>query len=375
MGVGNLAASPNANGVGPNGNNGKPNKKNQVIVSAADTRTFSDALARRVLLPRALSQSLSVTDSIARSLLLPRGLTQSVSFSEQLARLLHLNRGPVDTEVFSENFIVASGRTLQDTVNFSDSIARSVVLNRGSIDTQVFAEGLNNPPHGLVRVIIDGENFSESLQFNLYPAARSLQDNFVFSEDPDPEITVIRLVADSIPTTDTLRGFAQVVRQLLDEFILAELPVKISLLTQNLIDSFSFSEQLVSNVIVNPPNYTTVQFADALGTPRDPATVAVDLLRLENENFAVTDSIASNVVLVSRSVIDSFSFSDTVVGFIENVPPGVLGRAVISFTQGGGSVKISTGGGSITVNKGSGKVTKTGGPGSANPITGSGEVN
>jgi len=375
MGVGNLAASPNASGVGPNGNNGKPNKKNQVIVSAVDVRTFSDALARRVLLPRALSQSLPVTDVVARSLLLSRGLTQGGSFSEQLARTLILNRGPVDTEAFSETFIVASGRTLQDTVNFSDSIARTVVLSRGQVDTQVFAEGLSNPPRGLVRVVIDGEDFSESLQFNLYPAGRSLTDNFAFSEDPDPEITVIRLVSDSLPTSETMVSFAQAVRQLLDEFIVDELPVKISALTQQLLDSFEFSEQLVSNVVVTPGESTTVQFADALGTPRDPATVAVDLLRLENESFAVTDTVTSNVVLISRDLSDSFSFSDSVVGFINNLPHGVVGKGILSFTQGGGTVKIPTSSGSIIIKKGGGSVKKTGGTGGSTPTSGSGEVN
>lgn len=369
----NIVATSAPNGVGVN--NGKANGKKQQIRGSDDSFSSSDVVSRRLQLIRALNHSSIAIDSLSRSLLITRGLTQTVSFSDQLRRLVSLTRAYADTEPFNENFIVVNGRAISDTLNFSDSIARTVALGRGSVDTQVFAEGLSDPPQGIVRIVLDRETFSEDLAFNLNPAARTLEDTFSVTEDFDPNVVVIRLVADSLPTTETMTSFAQAVRALLDDFVLTELPIKVSALTQQLLDGFTFSESLVSNVIVNPGESTTVQFADALGTPTDPATVAVDLLRLENEGFAVTDVVTANVVLTTRDLTDSLSFSDSVVGFINNLPRGVVGKAILNFVQGGGSVKIGVSGGAVIIRQGSGTVAKTEGTGSVTLVSGSGEVN
>lgn len=364
-------SSPNAS----NPNKGGPNKKNQVIVSAADTRVFSDAITRRLQLFRAVNTSLAMTDSATRRLNFARGIFQALIFTEQMQRLVSLERAFNDTSAFNEHFVTVNGRNITDTLSFSDSIARAVSLGRGASDDQIFAEGLSNPPQGLVRIVLDSEAYSDFTTFNLYPAPRAAQDDFSFSEDPDPLVIVMRLVADTLPTTETMISFTQAARDLIDNFLLDELPIKVSALTQELLDDFSFSEQLVSNVLVQPPNTTAVQFADAVGIPNDPATVAVDLLRLQTEQTAYSDFVTANVVLLAKEITDSFSFSDSVVGFIGGLPHGVIGKGITNFIQGGGTVKVIASGGSIILRKGSGKVTKIGGSGSSTPTSGSGEIN
>jgi len=144
---------------------------------------------------------------------------------------------------------------------------------------------------------------------------------------------------------------------------------------QNIIDSFPYSEDLESFVTLHNPLSTNVQFAEAVGTFKDPATVVVDLLRLETEEEGFSETIVVNVSSAAKTIVDSFSFSDSAVGFIGSTTKGALGQAIFTTVSGGGTVKYASGGAAVIIKGGGGTVSPNTGEAEVDHATGQGKVN
>ena len=113
---------PSQNAASVNGfaaNAAKPNKKKQVISSAADSVSFSDSVARRSAHSRTSADSVSFSDSVVRHSLAGRSLADALSFSDQTARRVVLGRSQVDSLTFRESFTAVQLRSVQDTMSFS----------------------------------------------------------------------------------------------------------------------------------------------------------------------------------------------------------------------------------------------------------------
>lgn len=382
-----------SNGFAPNST--KPNKKKQVIVAASDTRSQSDAIARRLRLSRPFSDTRSFSDSMARSLIFSRRNVDSSSFSETMARLLHINRSQSDTEAFSENQVIQQIRFLVDSVSFSELMASNVALGRGSSDTVAFEEGLGTPANpssilvDLLRLQTESTPYTENITTN-FIGSRAMSDAEVLTETAAVLRAFLRTLVDIVSIADSAAATKSLLCAIADTLSVDDLPAKTALQLRSFLDSFAFSESLDSNVVVDQVESTTVQFAEAVGTFKDPATVIVDLLRLDNEQQSYSESLIGNVTFII-ALADTQTFSDVVQGvheveveatdsfffhdYVQVGPLGAKGIGTIVIATGAGSVTISTGGGTVVRVGGQPNVKPNAGSGNTSTVSGEGKVN
>lgn len=371
-----ISVAAAVNRVSPNA--AKPNKKKQQIVTAVDARVFSDVVARALRHPRSFSDTVSFSEVAARTSLRTRGLADVTATSDLLVRNVVAPRTADDSAIFSENFDPIQGRVLEDSFIFSETLDRTLSLGRGSADTLSFVDALGRPgfPAGvavdLLRLETEEESYSEELTGRL-TAARAAADLLATVDDVAALRGLVRALADALTLGENVGALKSLLRAATDEVSVDELPVKVSGLRRALVENFSFSDAVDVLVVLSNKNSTTVQFADALGTPRDPATVAVDLLRLEEEQVSYSEELRANVT-VSAAAADDFFFSDTVTAAASELPRGVIGKALVRFVLGGGAVRLTTGRGAAVRSEGKGTVRPVAGGGNMAATTGSGEV-
>lgn len=170
----------------------------------ADTGTFSDSLARAVILGRTTNDTGTFTDALTRLATLLRIVSDSPLFSESLIAFKIAARTLTDTGTFTDSVSRAGAfaRTAVDTSTLSDSIARIAMMPRTSSDTGTFSDSLVRVFAGM-RPLADAGTFTDTVTRALV-LGRMVSDIGTFSDSIAAVKVVTRTLTDTAAFSDSL---------------------------------------------------------------------------------------------------------------------------------------------------------------------------
>lgn len=197
-------------------------------VTAAETHTVSEAVARSTLAGRTTAETETVSESAARVVVLARPAAEASTIAETVARSTKANRALGETSTIaeavsstqsgsggvSETFTITesvarrllAARTAAETNTILDTVARTAAVSRTLAEPTTIAEVV-------ARAIVDGRAAAEPVTIvdtltGQRTIARSVAEAVTVAETVARRVAVTRGVAEVIIVVETVAGVA-----------------------------------------------------------------------------------------------------------------------------------------------------------------------
>jgi hypothetical protein len=165
----------------------------------SETAAGTDALARSLVVGRALGQTVSGVDSLARTYHAKRGPSETTSVADALARSLVLGRALGESAPTTSSLAraVVVGRPLSESAPTSDELARALVLGRALSESTPAADGLARTYHA-VRSLPESTSVADAIARALV-LGRALNEPYPTTPELDRQINMIRTLREYPP--------------------------------------------------------------------------------------------------------------------------------------------------------------------------------